>query len=101
VTLPTLRHANVSLLRRLESLELAGDRVDARVDEIEDVVAVLVSRRTSRDASRVVPHRDVAPGSAPWVESSTETLDATAIVLGAGRRRGEQQMTDERDQEHR
>ena len=98
---PALRHADVSLLRGFESLELAGDRIDARVDEIEDVVAVPVSHERHGDAGRVVLHRDGGARQRALGRVEHRALDATAIVLGAGRRRGEQQVTDERDPEHR
>ena len=71
VRLAALLHAHVPLLGRLESLQLGGDRVDARLDEVEDVVAVGVGDAVTATPVASLVNAIVAPGSAAWLSSVT------------------------------
>ena len=79
-----LLHAHVALLRRLEPLELGQHRVDARIDEVENVVAVRVGHAGDGDAGRVVSqrHRRARQGGLTRVDD--RALDSRPVVLRLG-----------------
>ena len=85
-----LRDADVSLLGLLEPLQLSGYRVEAGIDEIEDVVTVPVGHKGHRDAGRIVHHGDGGTGKRALGRVEDRALDAAAVILRGGPRREQQ-----------
>ena len=90
-----LLDAEVRQFRLLEALKLAGDGVEAGLDEVEQIAARVVGHPIGRHIGGLVGQLDVDAGQRRLARVDDPALDAGAVVLGVDRGGSQPQAGDD------